>query len=286
MTNWGLKYYGQTGNDLGGSISYRARSGQTITAMYQYSNNNGYFIDNMFTPSTNRHTVSVSFNDAFQLFNHGLKSIGVEDLNRGIFEVQAFIDVDKDGKYNKKVDIPIKDVPIVTNWTSDKYITNKRGRVSSPSIEQGVYKVSIDMDNLPITVAPATNDLVTNTIRIDGGQTTKLALPLVSTVGSLSGNLKIFDDFDRNLKITDFVVVLLDSEGNEVAYSTLGDSGDFYISGIAPGNYTLQLDERYIQAYGLETVDGHSSMQVNIPFDYYTPIDLTDLNLEYKTLSL
>ena len=36
------------------------------------------------------------------------------------------------------------------------------------------------------------------TVKIENGLTTKLELPLVSTVGSVSGVLKISDDFKRD----------------------------------------------------------------------------------------
>ncbi|MCQ2754525.1 MAG: hypothetical protein MJ231_05700, partial [bacterium] len=266
--NWGLRYYGQSGSDLGASISHRSRSGQTATLSYQYSKYSGYFIDNMFTPDTNRHSVNFTFNDAFQVFNHGFKSVGTEDLNRGIFEAIAFVDVNKNGMYDKKIDIPVKNVQLNASWAGDTFITNKRGRASSTSLEEGIYKVNIDMKNLPITVAPATNDIITKTIRINGGQTTTFEIPMISTVGSVSGRLDITDDFDRNLPINDFIVVLLDEEGNEVSYSTLGYDGEFYISGLAPGKYKLQLDQQFINAYGLEEVQNKSSRDIFIPYDY------------------
>jgi hypothetical protein len=80
--------------------------------------------------------------------------------------------------------------------------------------------------------------------------------------------------------------VLLDSQGNEVNYSTLTESGDFYISGLAPGNYTLRLDENFINEYGLEEIPDKSTISIFIPYDYENPTDITDLDLEYKTMSL
>ena len=142
------------------------------------------------------------------------------------------------------------------------------------------------MDSLPITVAPLTNDYISKTVKIEDGATTRLELPLISTVGSVSGVLKISDDFERNLKITDFVVIILDDEGNEVNYSTVTSTGEFYISGLAPGKYTLKLDDRYIDAYGLEKLQNLSERSIYIPFDYENPTDVVNQNLEYKTLSL
>ncbi len=282
---YGFHYYGQKGHEAYTNLSYRAKSGQSMSVGYQYSQNGGYFIDNMFMPTTNRHSVNFTFNDAFQVFNHGLKSVGNEDLHKGLFEALAYIDVNSDGKYTKNVDIPMSDVPLITSWTGETNITNKKGRVYSSSLEEGIYTVTIDMDNLPITVAPQTNDKIVNRIKIDGGQTTKLEIPLQSTVGSVSGVLKISDDFDRDLKISDFVVVLLDKDGKEVNYSTVDSSGEFYISGLAPGRYTLQLDEHFINEYGLEKLP-NSSINIIIPFDYKNPTDLTEQNLEYKAMAL
>ena len=282
---YGFRYSGQGGNDFNVNLGYRAKSGQTMAVGYQYSQNGGYFIDNMFTPTTNRHSINFVFNDAFQIFNHGLKSVGQEDLDKGIFEAIAFVDVNKNGKFDRKIDIPIKDVPLITSWSGETCLTNKRGRTYSSSLTQGVYTVSLDMNQLPITVAPLTNDLINKKIKIDGGSTTKLEIPLASTVGSVSGVLKISDEFERDLKITDFVVVLLDSNGEEVNYSTVDSTGEFYISGLAPGNYTLKLDERFVDAYGLEKLQ-NSEISISIPYDYNTPIDFTEQNLEYKTLAL
>ncbi len=283
---YGFRYSGQGGNDFNVNLGYKARSGQTMSVGYQYSQNGGYFIDNMFTPTTNRHSINFTFNDAFQIFNHGLKSVGQEDLDKGLFEAIAFVDVNKNGKYDKKIDIPVKDVPLITSWTGETCVTNKRGRVYSSSLQQGIYTVSLDMNKLPITVAPINNDMINRKIKVDGGNTTKLEIPLISTVGSVSGVLKISDDFERELKLTDFVVVLLDRDGKEVNYSTVDASGQYYISGLAPGMYTLKLDENFINSYGLEEVAGRSEISVFIPYDYENPTDIMEQNLEYKTLSL
>lgn len=283
---WGFRYHGQGGHDLNVSMGYKAKSGQMVTVGYQYSENGGYFIDNMFMPTTNRHSVNVIFNDAYQLFHNGWKSIGDDNADKGIFEALVFIDTNNNGKFDKKKDIPVKDIPVITSWCANPEYTNKQGKISSASLSSGVYKISLDMNTLPITVAPATNDLISKTVKIESGLTTKLELPLISTVGSVSGKLKISDEFERDLKITDFIVVILDEEGNEINYSTVDSDGVYYISGLAPGRYTVQLDERFINAYGLEKLEDISEREVFIPYDYENPTDVVNQNIEYRTLSL
>ena len=283
---WGFRYCGQKGNDFNVNMAYRAKSGQMMNVGYQYSKNGGYFLDNMFMPTTNRHSVNFIFNDAYQIFHHGFKSVGNEFENKGIFEAVVFIDTNKNGKYDKKIDIPVKDIPVVTSWSSTPEYTNRAGRITSSTLTSGIYKVSLDMETLPITVAPLTNDYISKTVKIEDGGTTRLELPLVSTVGSVSGVLNISDDFKRDLKITDFVVIITDEEGNAVNYSTVDNSGQFYISGLAPGRYTLKLDDRYIDAYGLEKLPNLSERNIYIPFDYENPTDVVNQNLEYRALSL
>ena len=82
------------------------------------------------------------------------------------------------------------------------------------------------------------------------------------------------------------IVVILDEEGNEVNYSTVDSTGEYYISGLAPGRYTVQLDERFVSAYGLEKLENISEREVFIPYDYDNPTDVVNQNLEYRTLSL
>ena len=283
---WGFRYHGQGGHDLNVSMGYKAKSGQMLTVGYQYSQNGGYFIDNMFMPTTNRHSVNFIFNDAYQIFHNGWKSIGDENSDKGIFEALVFIDTNKNGKFDRSKDIPVKDIPVITSWNANPEYTNKSGKISSASLSSGVYKVSLDMNTLPITVAPATNELMSKTVKIESGLTTKLELPLVSTVGSVSGKLKITDEFERDLRITDFIVVILDEDGNEINYSTVDSDGAYYISGLAPGKYVVQLDERFINAYGLETIQNLSQRDIFIPYDYDNPTDVVNQNIEYKTLSL
>ena len=81
-------------------------------------------------------------------------------------------------------------------------------------------------------------------------------------------------------------IIISDEEGNEVNYSTVDSSGEFYISGLAPGRYTLKLDDRYIDAYGLEKLPNLSERNIYIPFDYENPTDVVNQNLEYRALSL
>ena len=80
-------------------------------------------------------------------------------------------------------------------------------------------------------------------------------------------------------------MVVIDSEGNEAAYSTLNDIGEFYITGLAPGTYTVKMDDSFVEMYALETLPGESEINIDIPYDYMTPCDINDIVLKYKVLN-
>ena len=48
----------------------------------------------------------------------------------------------------------------------------------------------------------------------------------------------------------------------------------------------MQLDERFVNAYGLEKLQNLSERNIFIPYDYENPTDVVNQNIEYKTLSL
>lgn len=285
-TNFGYKYKGQRGNNIGFFVGYQSNSGRNMTLTYQYSQNTGYFIDNYYTPTTNCHTITFNLNDAFMFNNHWLKSIGNEDINKGVLEVLTYIDVNNNGIYDKKIDVPINNVPLISNLPHKLNNSDRMGKIYSKSTDEGIYDVKIDIDNLPFTIIPAHQDNPEYKVRIEGGKTTKIQIPLAANVGSVSGTLKITDYFGDKFNLSDFVVIIVDFLGKEIAYSTLDEKGEFYISGLSPGQYTLKLDESFVNKYGLEEVQGKSEITIIIPNNYKKTTDISNIEMEYRTISM
>lgn len=278
----GYKYTGSdNGFDFSANLAYRTKSGRTININYQYNQVGGYIINNMYLPMNSRHSINLVLNDAFAVLPSGLKSVGFNDDNRGYVEVTAYIDKNKNGKFDKG-DIPVKDVPVKFSWVNNEMYTNRRGKALPIGTDAGIYTVKIDEDKLNATLYQEKGKDLEKIVRIDKGRTTSIEFPLKSCVGNITGNLKIIDDFERKKQIDEFIVVLNDEKGEEIAYSTVNSNGDFNFSGIEPGKYTIKLDESFINANALENFEDKSVLNIEIPYTYKKFADIDGLELVYK----
>lgn len=279
----GYKYTGSdNGFDFSTNLAYRTKSGRTVNINYQYNQMGGYIINNMYLPMNSRHSINLVLNDAFAVLPSGLKSVGFNDDNRGYVEASAYIDKNKNGKFDKG-DIPIKDVPVKFSWVNNEIYTKKNGKAIPIGTEAGIYSVKIDEDKLNSTLYQAKGTEKEKIVRIDKGKTTSVQFPLKSCVGNISGNLKIIDDFNRKKEIDEFIVVIHNELDEEVSYSTVNRYGDFYFSGIEPGKYTIKLDKSFIEANALEQFEDKSILNIEIPYTYKNFVDINNLKLIYKT---
>ena len=121
-------------------------------------------------------------------------------------------------------------------------------------------------------------------IYVEPQKTTRVEFPLKSSVGNITGKLEITDDFDRKMNITDFIVSLYDTDGTEVAYSTVDDEGNYYFSGISPGQYKVMLDKNFINDYSLIPDEQYGEISIDIPYIYKKFVEIKDKNLIYKCL--
>lgn len=280
----GYKYTGSdNGFDIYANLAYRTNSGRVININYQYNQMGGYIINNMFLPMSSRHSINLVVNDAFALLPSGIKSVGFSDDNRGYVDVVTYIDKNQNGKFDSK-DIKVKDVPIKFSWVNTPIYTNRRGRAFPGAIEAGTYNVKVDTEKLPATLLVDKTQEKGKMIRIDARKTTKIEIPLTSCIGNIKGKLKIIDDFGRTMEIKDFIIVLNNDKGEEVTYSTVDEYGNFYFSGISPGNYQIKLDDSFIYSNSLENYENKSQINVNIPYEYKKFVDIDNLELVYKSI--
>lgn len=280
----GYKYTGSdNGFDIYANLAYRTKSGRVINVNYQYNQMGGYIINNMFLPMSSRHSINLTVNDAFALLPSGIKSIGYCDDNKGFVDVVAYIDKNNNGKCDRK-DLKVKDVPIRFSWDNNPKYTNRRGRAFGGGTEAGTYNVKVDTEKLPATLLVDKKQERGNVLRVEARKTTKVEIPLISCIGNIKGKLKIIDDFGRTMNIEDFIIVLNNEKGEEISYSTVDEYGNFYFSGISPGNYKIKLDDSFIYSNSLENYENKSELNVSIPYEYKKFVDINNLELIYKTI--
>ena len=276
----GYKYQGlDNGCTYSAAIGYRTRTGMIVSLNYQYNTAMGYIFNNMYIPSNARHSINFTINDTFAFTDNGLQSIGANSPNYGFVEVVTYIDKNNNGIFDKK-DIKVANVPVKVSWKSSPIRTKRSGFCDLQSVERGFYNVSLDSDNMHANLSALKN--CDEYIYVEPQKTTRVEFPLKSSVGNITGKLQISDDFDRKMNITDFIVSLYDENGKEVAYSTVDDYGNYYFSGISPGQYKVMLDKNFIDDYSLIPDEQFGEIAVNIPYVYKKFVELKDQNLIYK----
>lgn len=272
----GYRYKGyDKGSNFSVSIGRRSKSGRIVTVSYQFDRASGCFYDNMFIPTSSRHSINIGFDDALA-FSDGLHSIGSDTRNKGLVNVIAYLDKNKNGKYDKD-DIGVRNVPVKCSWQNKDILTNRRGKTIN-SIDKGIYNVQVDSDQLPATLSTVKGLNESKIIKVEPNKTTQVEIPMISCVGNVSGKLTLVDDFDRPLDIKEFIVVLLDENNNEVAYTTVDDDGKYYLSGISPGSYKIRLDQGFVDSYHLQA---KADVKVDIPYVYDNFVDVNNVNLHY-----
>ncbi len=278
----GYKYEGlDNGCTYNASLGYRTKTGMVMSVNYQYNTALGYFFNNMYIPSNARHSINFNLNDTFAFSDNRLNSIGTNSPNRGFVEVVAYIDKNNNGTFDKN-DIKIPDVPVKVSWKSNPIKTKNSGFCDLQSVDKGFYNVSLDTDNLHANLSAQKKDK--EYIFVEPQKITRVEFPLKSSVGNIRGKLKIVDDFNRKMNISDFIVSLYDSNGEEAAYSTVDKEGNYYFSGISPGQYKIMADKNFINDYNLTPDAQNGVININIPYVYKDFVELNEQNLVYKCL--
>ena len=276
----GYKYQGlDNGCTYSAAVGYRTRTGMIVSVNYQYNTAMGYIFNNMYIPANARHSINFTVNDTFAFAGGGLQSVGTTSPNQGFVEVVAYIDKNNNGIFDRK-DIKVSNVPVKVSWKSRPIRTKRNGFCDLQNVEKGAYSVSLDSDNLHANLSAVKNS--EEYIYVEPQKVTRVEFPLKSSVGNITGKLQITDDFNRKMNITDFIVSLYDQNGTEVAYSTVDDSGNYYFSGIAPGQYKVMLDKNFINDYSLVPDEHKGEIAVNIPYIYKNFVEFKDQNLIYK----
>ncbi|MDI6735633.1 MAG: SdrD B-like domain-containing protein [bacterium] len=133
------------------------------------------------TSTSNIMSLSKEFPDQDKLFQ----------LGRII--IRVFKDIDFDGKFSEKKDIPLKGIKAKLAKAKVEVTTDEDGKASFIDIPRGTYTFSIDLTELPIGVI--CQNKTEEIIAVDGAQDIYLNFPLV-TAGKISG--VVFIDKNRN----------------------------------------------------------------------------------------
>lgn len=120
--------------------------------------------------------------------------------------------------------------------------TRKDGKWSFDTIPVGKHKVSILLSSAPATLALTSP--ANYYVQVMPGQVANVNFAL-ARMASVSGKIKLSDEIQKNKDALNGIRIYL--KGTEL--DTLsGSGGDFQITDVPPGNYTLELDTDFLPA--------------------------------------
>jgi len=278
----GIHYAGTTkGNDMGFGVTKRLKSGSAVSLNYRYSQSPYYMIDNMYIPSTMRHSLTVDFSELYGIGDRGLKAIGTVNQNKGYLQVMAFLDLNQNG-IKDKGEPNIENIPIKVENDSEVLLTTKDGGTKLKAEDAGIHNVRVFEDELPTFLSCHNKTKPSRYVKITNNSKTKIAFGLISSVGNINGSVTIKDEFNNSLKLDDLVVSILDSTGREVNYTNLNEDGTFSISGLNPGKYVVTIDKEIQDLYKIKPDAKSENLIVIIPPEYKDYVTVDNVNLNYK----
>ena len=278
----GIHYTGTNkGNDFGLGVTKRLKSGSAVSLNYRYSQVPCYIVDNMYLPSTMRHSITVDFSELYGIGGKRPEAIGAGNENKGLLQVSAFLDVNQNGIKDKGEPI-IENIPIKVENNSEVLLTSKTGDTKLKPEDAGIHNVQIFEDELPTLLSCTNKTKPSRYIKIEKNSKTKVDFGLISTVGNINGSVSIKDEFNNELKLEDLVVSVLDTTGKEVNYSNLNEDGTFSFSGLNPGKYIVSVDKELQDLYKIKPDTKSENYIVVIPPEYKDYVNIDNVNLSYK----
>jgi hypothetical protein len=271
--NVGYRYGGQNkGFNFGVNLGYMFRSGRQIALNYAYNSSFGKYISGAFSFGGNRsHTLSLNFSDTLGFgvnknMNQGPQS--AFDATSGIVKGAVFADLNQNGVRDPGedglagIDVNFQNLFTVTTDDKGEFIA---------TVNEGLRKVGVDKETLPVIYTPTVADALVNVKR---ERVYVANLGLIVTPGSISGQVEVDKEGISN---TEVIVLLLDKNGREVKYTTTDSRGGFYIGSVAPGEYTVVVDKNYMDYKGLQMAE-QTGEAVTIPLVTDDFVDIEDIN--------
>jgi len=274
----GYHYTGlNKGFDFSTTLGYQFATGRKLELTYSFNRLLGSFVNNIFIPTSSHSSFTFNAMDAISLIAGGITSIGFSNNDTGYIQAVAFLDINQNGiKEDEEPAVP--DIPVsLLGFTGSS--TNKKGEYNTKGLPEGVYQVRLDLDKLPGLLAVSSGAKDSFMVKVDKKQKSKVYFGLISSIGSVAGKVNIWDEFKRKIDIKDLIVSILNEKGEEVKYTSIDDEGNYFVSGLAPGKYTMKLDKNFVDSYHLQPKD--IEKEVIIPPSYKDYVDLKDINLEY-----
>jgi hypothetical protein len=275
---------------LSNGLFYQQNDGTRLGIEYTYSNSSFFFnqntglVDpvtgvNTFIPTS---TKTVNQNLSLNIFSNigffeGKPRLLSNTISSGYVKGSVYLDTNQNGKRDNG-EQGIKDITL--SFLRKPIETNGQGEFSLIDIPEGRYEISIDQATLPITLTPEDEKFL---VEVKARRITQVDFAVTMKAGTISGKVSITNNLGRKEPVEGVVVIALDSNGKEVSYTYTDSDGNYTLSELSPGTYTVTLDKLDITKRNLK-LDAVEQKAL-IPFNLNDPIEVSNLNFDATTSS-
>ncbi|HEY9886570.1 MAG TPA: carboxypeptidase-like regulatory domain-containing protein, partial [Vampirovibrionales bacterium] len=152
---------------------------------------------------------------------------------------------------------------------------DSQGKLLVTDVPKGIYEMYLDPLSLPIALIPIEQ---TFRFQVESGQMTELSFPVKLSGGTVTGQVIVSLIDGKTVSAENIVVIAVDKDGKEVAYTYVDRYGYYTLSEIPPGEYTIKIDQVDIQKRNLSFQI--ASKKVNIPLVLDDIVEVNDIDFE------
>ena len=115
-------------------------------------------------------------------------------------------------------------------------------------------------------------------VQIDARKITEASFAIGINSGSVSGEVSVIDLKGEKQSVQGIVVIALNNEGKEAAYTYTNPDGSYTLSELEPGDYIITLDKLDISKRNLTIKE--IKKKINIPIKLDDIVEISDISFE------
>ena len=264
---------------LSNGLFWQQSDGTRLGLEYTFSNTNSSVLipladqaENIVSSTkTMNHSLALNFFTTLG-FLDGKPHLLSNSVSAGYLKGKIYLDLNKNGKFDEGE----KGIPNVKITLFDKPIkSDEQGEFVIIDVPRGTYDLNLDTTTLPIALSAIDEKLM---VQIDARKITEASFAIGINSGSVSGEVSVIDLKGEKQSVQGIVVIALNNEGKEAAYTYTNPDGSYTLSELEPGDYIITLDKLDISKRNLTIKE--IKKKINIPIKLDDIVEISDISFE------
>jgi hypothetical protein len=272
----------QVQNRFGLRLGYQLPSGASISVGF-YRNFSTFALANTLGGTQhskiNTNQFAFDFSDILSLFGQKVKSLGPNSESSGMVVGTVFADYQANGKPDH-AEPGIRHAKLLLDKQT-LVQTDNRGHYTLAGLSNGYHTLELLPESLPLTLGA---DNPVYKIKVSAGKTQRLDLPLSPQGGTVSGQIRLTNIRNETLPIEGVILVLSDTHGKVLNYTTPNSAGNYQFDNISAGRYQIDLEPKLKASGRYRIVEAPSAVSIELPKSYEESVEVNQQNLKLLAL--